>query len=128
MPETHFSAAVETIERWRTDYPDTFQRFSSILNLEVDQFIRKLTTNDEEAYQTFAEMHPQLTAGSIFNPFVNANVVDVFDKVNTALKAKGYSGMYVVYDEFGKYLETSISRTTESEMKLLQDFAEKMRP
>lgn len=125
MPETHFSAAVQTIERWRTEYPDTFQRFSSMLNLEVDQFIRKLTTNDEEAYQSFVELHPQLTAGSIFNPFVNANVVDVYDKVNTALKAKGYSGMYVVYDEFGKYLETSISHTTESEMKLLQDFAEK---
>ena len=125
MPETHFSAAVQTIERWRTEYPDTFQRFSSMLNLEVDQFIRKLTTNDEEAYQSFVELHPQLTAGSIFNPFVNANVVDVYDKVNTALKAKGYSGMYVVYDEFGKYLETSIFHTTESEMKLLQDFAEK---
>ncbi len=125
MPETHFSAAVETIERWRAEYPDTFQKFTSMLTTDVDKYIRKLTMNDEEAYQTFVELHPQLTAGSIFNPFVNANVVDVYDKVNTALKAKGYSGMYVVYDEFGKYLETSISRTTESEMKLLQDFAEK---
>lgn len=125
MPETHFSAAVETIERWRAEYPDTFQKFTSMLTTDVDKYIRKLTMNDEEAYQTFVDLHPQLTAGSIFNPFVNANVVDVYDKVNTALKAKGYSGMYVVYDEFGKYLETSISRTTESEMKLLQDFAEK---
>ena len=122
MPETHFSAAVETIERWRAEYPDTFQKFTSMLTTDVDKYIRKLTMNDEEAYQTFVDLHPQLTAGSIFNPFVTANVVDVYDKVNTALKAKGYSGMYVVYDEFGKYLETSISRTTESEMKLLQDF------
>lgn len=125
MPETHFSAAIETIERWRLEYPETFHKFVSMLTMSEDTFIRKLTANDEDAYQTFVELHPQLTAGSIFNPFVNANVVDVYDKVNTAMKAKGFSGMYVVYDEFGKYLETSISRTTESEMKLLQDFAEK---
>ena len=33
--------------------------------------------------------------------------------------------MYVVYDEFGKYLESNISSATESETKMLQDFAEK---
>lgn len=125
IPETHFSSAIDTIERWKSEYPETFKKFASILTVSEDSFIRKLTMNDEDAYQTFVELHPQLTAGSIFNPFVNANVVDVYDKVNTAIKAKGFSGMYVVYDEFGKYLETSISRTTESEMKLLQDFAEK---
>ena len=41
------------------------------------------------------------------------------------LKDKGYNGIYVVYDEFSKYLESSINTTTESDIKLLQDFAEK---
>ncbi len=125
MPETHFSAAIETIERWKKDYPETFERFCGLISVPETTFIQRLANSDESTYRSFVDIHPQLTAGSLFNPFVNANVVDVYDKINTALKAKGFSGMYVVYDEFGKYLETSISHTTESEMKLLQDFAEK---
>lgn len=125
MPETHFSAAYETIQRWKNDYPETFNKFVELIPVSEDVFLQRLLNNDEPTYQCFVELHPQLTSGSLFNPFVNSNIVDVYDKVNTALKAKGFSGMYVVYDEFGKYLETSISRTSESEMKLLQDFAEK---
>ena len=45
--------------------------------------------------------------------------------MNAALKDKGFNGMYVVYDEFGKYLESNIASATESETKMLQDFAEK---
>lgn len=125
MPETHFSAAIETIERWEKEYPETFDKFCTLIPESVTTFKQRLANSDERTYRSFVDIHPQLTAGSVFNPFVNANVVDVYDKINTALKAKGFSGMYVVYDEFGKYLETSISHTTESEMKLLQDFAEK---
>lgn len=124
-PETHFTAVLDTINRWKEDYPETYERFLSLIQVKEETFLKKISLHDEETYQLFTQLHPQLTSGAVFNPFVNTNVVDVFDKVNTALKAKGYSGMYVVYDEFGKYLETNISHTTESEMKLLQDFAEK---
>ncbi len=51
--------------------------------------------------------------------------METYCEVNRQLKDRGYTGIYVVYDEFGKYLETSISQTSESDMKLLQDFAEK---
>lgn len=124
-PETHFTAVSDTINRWKEDYPETYESFLSLIQVKEETFLKKISLHDEEAYQLFAGLYPQLTSGAVFNPFVNTNVVDVFDKVNTALKAKGYSGMYVVYDEFGKYLETNISHTTESEMKLLQDLAEK---
>lgn len=125
IPETHFTAVLNTIERWKNDYPETYKHFLSLIPTNENIFLQKLSFHDETAYNKFIELHPQLTSGAVFNPFINANVVDVYGKVNVALKDKGYSGMYVVYDEFGKYLETNISRTTESEMKLLQDFAEK---
>lgn len=125
MPETHFVAASNTINMWKERYPDTYKSFKNKIGMKIDKFTKALVANDVNAYKTFNEIYPELTAGSIFNPFVGFNIVDVYDKVNAALKDKGFTGMYVVYDEFGKYLESNIASATESETKMLQDFAEK---
>lgn len=125
MPETHFQAVKSTIELWKTEYPETFERFINMIDVDIERFIQKLSANDVSTYEKFVEIYPSLTSGSIFNPFGGFNVVEIYDKVNSTLKNKGFSGMYVVYDEFGKYLESSIAIATESETKMLQDFAEK---
>lgn len=125
MPETHFVAASNTISMWKEKYPDTYKSFKNKIGMKIDKFTKALSANDVNAYQKFNEIYPELTAGSVFNPFVGFNIVDVYDKVNTALKDKRFTGMYVVYDEFGKYLESNIASATESETKMLQDFAEK---
>lgn len=125
MPKTHFQAVKSTIELWKTKYPETFKRFITMIDIGIEQFIQKLSVNDVSAYEKFIEIYPSLTSGSTFNPFGSFDVVEIYDNVNSALKNKGFSGMYVVYDEFGKYLESSIDIATESETKMLQDFAEK---
>ena len=73
----------------------------------------------------FEKIYPELTSGSQFNPFVSADIVELYEKQLENLKSRGYSGVYVVYDEFSKYLEGSIENTELNEIKLLQDFAEK---
>ncbi len=125
MPETHFTAALNTIDRWEEQYPETFQRFSKMIGKDLKKFKKALSNNDVTAYQKFHDLYPELTSGSEFNPFVGFDVVNVYDNVNTTLKSRGFTGMYVVYDEFGKYLESNISTATDSDTKMLQDFAEK---
>lgn len=125
MPETHFQAAINKIYNWKSDYPNTYELFQKKINKDVDLFIKELKNNKIESYQRFVSIYPELTAGSTFNPFVGFNVVDIYDNVNISLKTKGYSGMFVVYDEFGKYLESSMITASESDTKMLQDFAEK---
>lgn len=125
MPETHFRAAVNTIERWNQDYPETFKAFEKAVGGKANKFIKELLSNNVEAYNKFNSCYPSLTSGGIFNPFIGFDVVDIFDKTNTALKEKGFSGMYIVYDEFGKYLEASITTADESDTKFLQSLAEK---
>ena len=70
-------------------------------------------------------MYPQLTAGSVFNPFLGFDIAELYSSVVRSLKAKGYQGIYVVYDEFSKYLEANIQEASVSDTKMLQDFAEK---
>lgn len=125
MPETHFKASVNAIESWKNDYPETYNKFLDALNEPIEQFILSLKEYNVEAYEKFVELYPSLTSGSSFNPFLGFDVVELYEKVVDKLCEVGYDGVYIVYDEFSKYLESSIGNATISDIKLLQDFAEK---
>lgn len=125
MPETNYKAAVQTIGKWQTEYPETYQNFQKILGQPIASFISDLSNYDIEAYRTFEKLYPQLTSGSSFNPFLGFDVVELYENVVTEIQKKGYNGIYVVYDEFSKYLEANITQASVSDTKMLQDFAEK---
>lgn len=125
MPETNYQAAVNTIQRWRENFPDTYQRLDLMLSGSVDNLEERLKAFDPSAYEKFEKLYPMLTAGSSFNPFIGFDIAELYEEVVKALKPKGYTGIYVIYDEFSKYLENHISDATKSDTKMLQDFAEK---
>ena len=126
MPETNFKAAVKTIERWQSNYPKTLAQFENEIDEDLSKFILRLSEFEIDAYKAFEDIYPRLTSGSSFNPFISFDVIDIYESVIKSLKEKTpYSGIYVVYDEFSKYLETNISSTSVSDTKMLQDFAEK---
>lgn len=125
MPETHFKAAVNQIENWRDKYPDTYKKFAKLLSKPVNDFILALNEYDVNAYDEFTSLYPTLTSGSTFNPFLGFDIPELYETISAKLKDKGYDGIYVIYDEFSKYLESSIATATNSDIKLLQDFAEK---
>ena len=61
----------------------------------------------------------------MFNPFIRTQIIELYENINIKLKEKGYSGIYVVFDEFSKYLEAGLNINSKRDIKLLQDFAEK---
>lgn len=125
MPETNFQASLKTIELWQNEYPDTYEKFVQELSEPIDNYVLALKEYDVNAYERFENLYPRLTSGSEFNPFIGFDVVELYELVTAKLKTKGYNGMYIIYDEFSKYLESSIANATISDIKLLQDFAEK---
>jgi hypothetical protein len=125
MPETHFEAAVNMIDLWCEKFPETYKAFNRQASVRAELFKDALNNYDGERFEEFEELYPKLTSGSAFNPFAGFDVVDLYSEVTKKLPENGYNGIYVVYDEFGKYLESSISKATIKDIKLLQDFAEK---
>ena len=125
MPETNYKAAVNVIERWKKEFPDTYQKLKTVLDIPVDKFVEELQNYNIGAYEKFEKVYPTLTAGSLFNPFIGFDVVDLYEEAIKGLKTKGYTGLYVIYDEFSKFLETNITEASVSDTKMLQDFAEK---
>ena len=125
MPETNYRAAIHAIERWKKDFPNTFEAFKKLLDVPVSKFISELEDYNITAYEKFERIYPTLTAGSVFNPFLGFDVVELYEGVVKSLRGKGFTGVYVIYDEFSKYLEANISEASVSDTKMLQDFAEK---
>ena len=125
MPETNYRAAISVIERWKADFPDTYKLFEAAIETPVSVFVDALAAYNIAAYEQFEKVYPTLTAGSVFNPFLGFDIVELYESVAKELSSKGYTGMYVVYDEFSKYLEANITEASLSDTKMLQDFAEK---
>ncbi|MEG1884198.1 MAG: restriction endonuclease subunit S [Clostridia bacterium] len=125
MPETNYRAAVGVIMRWKKEFPETYEKLRDDIDDPVETFIDRLESYDVVAYETFERIYPTLTAGSAFNPFLGFDVVELYESVAKSLKTKGYTGIYVIYDEFSKFLESNIADASVSDTKMLQDFAEK---
>lgn len=125
MPETNYKAAAKVIERWEKEFPHTYKKLKEIIDMPVKKFVEELQNYSTEAYEKFEKIYPTLTAGSVFNPFLGFDVVDLYEEAVRGLKTKGYTGIYVIYDEFSKFLEANITEASISDTKMLQDFAEK---
>jgi len=125
MPDTNYKAAITTIKRWEKDFPDTYKNFCNSIDVSVESFICELEEYNIGTYEHFERIYPNLTSGSVFNPFVGFDIVDLYESVVEAIKSRGYSGVFVVYDEFSKFLEANITAASVSDTKMLQDFAEK---
>ena len=51
------------------------------------------------------------------------NIVDLYNDVNDKIRKYGYTGIFVVFDEFSKFLSGNLSKTKADEIEQLQYFA-----
>ena len=127
MPRTSFEVANETLGLWATEYPSTLADFKSLLSETYEttysNFYEKLMEFDHRAMSAFRAIFPKVTAGTEFNLFDTRDVPDLYREVSVLLRDKGYRGI-CGFDEFNKYLESSIQEGKMSDLKLLQDLAE----
>lgn len=127
-PKTYFESIIETIKIWESDYVETYKIFKNKLKEKgssIKDFREKINIYDEDAFETFKEIHPQITSGTEFNPLINSDIIRLFEEINSKLFELGtHTGMFVVFDEFSKFLEASVSRNSARDIKLIQDFAE----
>ncbi|MDQ2087931.1 hypothetical protein RBH29_15990 [Herbivorax sp. ANBcel31] len=124
VPDTYFDSAIKMIKLWQKKYKDTYKKLVNELNIPINEFITKLSQYDKSTYDIFTSIYPKLTSGSEFNPIQIEDVLGQYKSVIEKIKSVGYNGIFIIYDEFSKFLEASVDVNSSMEIKLLQDIAE----
>lgn len=128
IPDTYYSIAIEKILNWEKDYPDTYEMFAKAVaeqGLSVAELKAGLAIFSKRELAIFTSVYPQLTSGSEFNPMVASDPLTLYKSVSEKLVEEfGYSGIYIVFDEFSKYIESQSGTSSGNNMKLLQDMCE----
>lgn len=128
LPEMNFDVAIKMIDRWEEEYPDAFERLKTELlphKYSVTDMKDALGTYSKSAYDVFVEVYPAVTSGSIFAPIFAEGALQLYKSVNNALaKQTEFGGMFVVYDEFSKFLEANLDKSKMMNFKVVQELAE----
>lgn len=126
MPDNYFSRCLDTIARWKREYRDTYKAYQKYVsehfgNTDLEKELKQF---NYAALTQFQECYRAILSGAEFDPLLESDVASLYSNVAKALKNKGlYDGLFVVFDEFGKYLERCATKR-DIDFKVLQDLAE----
>lgn len=126
IPETGYSVALQVITQW--DEAGFFKeaRVKQCFAQEktdVSSVIAGLKAKNPEIYEKFKAVYSCVSGGMPFNPLIKEDAVNNFSQVLNAIEEEGYSGIFVVFDEFSKFLESGVSNLME-QLNMLQNIFE----
>ena len=126
IPKTAYSICLDLLDQWDSDQDmnkKVYLRCQEKLQMSKEKLRMGLKDFSPEAYEKFVILYNCVTHGMPFNPLVNDDIVRVYSDVNHVLCEKGYTGMFIIFDEFSKFLESAGSAQSK-DLKIIQDFAE----
>lgn len=128
VPDTYYSIALGRIEDWEKNYKDTYKQLMSEakkLGYDSAQLLSELKLNSRNALDVFTSIYPKITAGSTFNPMAESEVLPLYKGISERLvEEKGFGGIYIVFDEFSKFIEGLNGKSVGTNMKIIQDICE----
>ncbi len=124
---TQFQAALNVIHLWESSYPKAYAQLQSLLaekGRSSDQLIFDLHALEHHSLSLFVQLYPQITAGAQFDLYAGLSLERIFHTTAEALRNFGYNGIILIWDEFGRFLDSRVGDAFGEEAALLQSFAE----
>lgn len=126
--DSYFTSALNVIQTWeRNNDNEVLEKFSQCLqknDTSVEEIKLKLGMFDDEGYENFKLVYKCMMHGVEFNPIINSDIVKHYKDVNYRISQMGYNGIFIIFDEFSKFLEYSGNENIMRDLKIIQDFAE----
>jgi hypothetical protein len=116
----------DIIQKWKRSFPEVYSKYCKTVAEKVDDvedFEKNLKKGKAAAVAIFQDIFGTITGGSSVESS-NKNVIEVYKNALDVLAQNGWYGIFIVYDEFGKYLERGIHNPSSLNIQFLQDFAE----
>lgn len=126
IPQTSYSVCLDLIKEWNSDaehFSKVMTECEKRLHISLRKIEMGLKNYSPEAYNNFVRLYNCVTYGMPFNPLVNNDIVHIYSEVNHEIAKHGYKGMFIIFDEFSKFLE-SAGEHLSKDLKIIQDFAE----
>ena len=127
-PDSYYSEALKVIEKWKSGYPEAYDNFQKMIKengYTAASFTKELRSFGNNAYELFCKIYPKLSSGSRFDPIIRMDALGAYREVNDVLCSQyGYSGIFIVFDEFSKYVEGHDKGTFAADMETLQKMCE----
>jgi len=126
IPESVFSVCLDLLDKWEKNESikeGILHKCLELHNINLKQLRKELKLFSNDGYKKFVTLYDCVIPGIPFNPLVNNDIVKTYDNVLYQLNKNNYSGIFIVFDEFSKFLESG-SNTLMADLKIIQDFAE----
>ncbi|MFI3252474.1 MAG: hypothetical protein R3Y60_04970 [bacterium] len=127
LPQSTYSECLKTIKIWETvnkENLDVFDKCVNELDVTLEELKKGLSLFKYKYYEKFLQLHTCITHGTSFNPLVSNDISSVYSDVAMKLKSHNYSGIFIISDEFGVFLENHTKDFAER-LNKIQSLAEK---
>lgn len=114
------------ISKWKKSYPKIYDSYVEHLEAEgedVEEFEKAIKRGTAVAREVFDRIYMQVTGGGSAD-HSGGDVISIYKNAIEMIKEYEFDGLFVIYDEFGKYLEKGIHSPSALNVQFLQDFAE----
>ncbi|MED4018547.1 hypothetical protein [Sutcliffiella cohnii] len=117
---------LDSIKTWEMNFPNTYKQFISHLNSQgkdIDKWLTEVKKQNEEEIIFFSEIYPLLTSGANFDVGYNNDFISQMEFLSKKLEEENI-GIFIVFDEFGRFLQGLDSPKLNEAMQDIQDLAE----
>lgn len=126
VPVSAFEVCLDLLDKWTSKEnvrEEVLKKCLEVNSLNVEKLKKGLQAYSPIAYKQFESLYNCVNIGLEFNPLINNDVVKIYSDVATAVGKYGYSGLFIIFDEFSKFLESTSSNLMK-DLKIVQDMAE----
>lgn len=127
VPKSAFNECLDLLNKWSNKNNEGAYIFNECLKkqkIDIKKLKKGLKNFEKESYKQFEDLFKCVSMGYTFNPLVTNDIGVMYSDVVHNIKQFGYSGIFVIFDEFGVFLE---NQNNDFVLKLnkIQSFAEK---
>lgn len=121
-----YTVALKRIQSWEgeSDWREIKKKCEKAYHTDFEEIKRGLEKYDSTALDLFKQLHLCISRGIAFNPLINEDIPYVFMQYVLGVKKYGYCGLFVIFDEFGAYID-GYKGNIEDDLLKLQRLCEK---
>lgn len=126
IPNSAYEVCISLLDKWSNKEnvkEEIIEKCAEINDLNISKLRKGLESYSPTAYKQFEKLYNCVNIGLEFNPLVNNDIVKTYSTVASSLSDYNCGGMFVIFDEFSKFIESNSSNLMH-DLKIIQDFAE----